>query len=271
MQDGDFIKIDYQMRAGEDKQLIETNSAELAKENGIFDENAYYGDFVAIVGSELFFKPLNDSFRNAEVGKEYEVEIKPEDAFGVRDPKNIHVHNMREFQRQNITPEVGKEVMLNRRRGKIISVTPGRVLVDYNNRYAGKTIYYKYTLKEKIEDVPSKALAVVRIYYPKESQNFSVTSDSTKISMVVSEAAKFDVMWIESKYQIVNDIRKYIRDYDIEIVERYSKTQDQKKEENGPEAATESSTASEAAPAADPNGGESQEAEPDAQKAEDQH
>lgn len=269
MQDGDFIKIDYQMRAGEEKQLIETNSAELAKENGIFDENAYYGDFVAIVGSELFFKPLNESFRNAEVGKEYEVEIKPEDAFGVRDPKNIHVHNVREFQRQNITPEVGKEVILNRRRGKVISVTPGRIVVDYNNRYAGKTIYYKYTLKEKIDDIPGKALAIIRIYYPKESQNFSVTADASKITMVVSEAAKFDVMWIESKYQIVNDIRKYIKDFDIEIVERYSKAEEPKAEEKtedkGQEAEPESTATEEQAKEV------AQEAEPDAQKAEEQH
>jgi peptidylprolyl isomerase len=235
MQDGDFIKIDYEMRAGEDRQLIETNVEKTARDNGIFEENGYYGDFVAIVGSDLFFKVLNESFLQAEVGKEYEITIKPEDAFGVRDPKNIHVHTVREFERLKIEPEVGKEVVVNRRRGKVISVTPGRIVVDYNNRYAGKTIFYKYTVREKVEDVPAKATAILRIYYPKEATNFTVTSDSNAIRIVVSEASKFDLVWLEAKYQIVNEIRKYVKDFDIDITEHYSKQAEEKPAAEGGE------------------------------------
>ncbi len=231
MQDGDFIKIDYEMRAGDDKQLIETNNEKIARESGIYDENGYYGDFVAIVGSELFFKTLNESFLAAEAGKEYEVVIKPEQAFGIRDAKNIHVHTVREFERLKVEPEVGKEVIVNSRKGKVISVTPGRVVVDYNNRYAGKTIFYKYTLKEKVEDPAAKAMAIIRIYYTKESQDFSVTSKDGNLQIVVSEASKFDIMWLEAKYQIVNEIRKYLKDAEIEIIEKYSKIEEPKKDE----------------------------------------
>ena len=52
------------------------------------------------------------------------------------------------YSRKEINPVVGQEISLNNRRGKVLSVTPGRVLVDYNHPLAGKTIYYKYKVNQ---------------------------------------------------------------------------------------------------------------------------
>ena len=37
-----------------------------------------------------------------------------------------------------------KEVRINNRRGKVISVSPGRVLVDYNHQWAGKDVFFEF-------------------------------------------------------------------------------------------------------------------------------
>lgn len=227
MNDGDFIKIEFEMRVGEDKKLVSTSKADLAKQNDIFDENARYGDIVVIVGQEGIFKEVNEAFKKAEPGQEIEVEVPPEDAFGQRLPSNIKIHTMREFQRLNIDPQVGKEVEINRRVGRIISVTPGRVLVDYNHRWAGKTVYYKFKINGVITDPVEKVKAIIANNYDPEGFNVSLDSD---IRIEIPEGAKFSLPWLDAKYNIVNTVRKYVPGYDIVMLEVYKKQEEQKAE-----------------------------------------
>jgi len=236
LNDGDFIKIEFEMRVGEDKKLVSTSKADLAKQNDIFDEDARYGDIVVIVGQEGIFKEVNEAFRKAEPGQEVEVEVPPEDAFGQRLPSNIKIHTMREFQRLNIDPQVGKEVEINRRVGRIISVTPGRVLVDYNHRWAGKTVYYKFKINGVITDPVEKVKAIIANNYNPEGFNVTLDSD---IKIEIPEGAKFSLPWLDAKYNIVNTVRKYVPGYDIVMLEVYKKQEEQKaegeqKEESAP-------------------------------------
>ena len=140
---------------------------------------------------------------------------------------------MRAFQRNKINPEMGKEVNINNKVGKIISVTPGRVLIDYNHELAGKDLYYKYEIKKVINDVDGRVKAIIDMDYS-DSDNFEVTIDNNTINIQISEEAKFDVNWVDSKYKIVNDIRKYLPDNDVIVKELYRKeeTQEEPKEEN---------------------------------------
>ncbi|MHB1812418.1 MAG: FKBP-type peptidyl-prolyl cis-trans isomerase [Thermoplasmataceae archaeon] len=229
MNDGDFIKIDFEMRTGEDRKLVATNLKDLAMENNIYDESKTYKDAVLIVGTENLFKEINESFKNTEIGKETEVEIKAEDAYGLRDPNNIRVHTVRELQKLEIDPVVGKEVTINKKRGRIISVTPGRVLVDYNHQYAGKPVFYKYTIKSVIEDPVEKARSIIEMNYTQSADKFDLSIENDLFTVKLPEEAKFDPFWIEAKFNIVSEVRKYLPDLDINIVETYSKPE--KKEE----------------------------------------
>lgn len=223
MKNEDFIKLDFELRAGEDKKLYATNREDLAKAENIYNEEAHYGDYYGIVGTDSFLKKINESLLNAEVGKEYELEIPPEDAYGIRDPKNIKVHTVREFQRQNIDPVVGQEVIIDRKQGRIISVTPGRVMVDYNNRFAGKTIYYKYTVKEVISDPAEKVRSLLFMNYSSNAQKFGIKAEGEDLKLEVPEESKFDHYWFDVKFTVVNEIRKYIPDSNVVLVETYPK------------------------------------------------
>ncbi|AAT42913.1 FKBP-type peptidyl-prolyl cis-trans isomerase [Picrophilus oshimae] len=227
MNNGDFIEISFEMRAGADKKLISTSKEELAKENNIYDEKKKYRDIVMIVGQDGLFKEINDSFLNAEVGKEYEVVVPAKDAYGERDPKNIKVVPMREFQKNNINPEVGQQVNIGNKIGKVITVTPGRVLIDYNHELAGKDIYYKYEVKKVVTDPVEKVKALIDMDY-NDSSEFDVKINEN-IEITIPENAKFDAYWVDAKYRLVNDIRKYLPDYDVYIKEFYKK--EEKKEE----------------------------------------
>ncbi|WP_337860348.1 peptidylprolyl isomerase [Ferroplasma sp.] len=227
MNDGDFIELSFEMRAGQDKKLISTSKEDLAKKEDIFDDKKKYRDAVIVIGTDGLFKEINDSFRHAEIGKEYEVTVPAKDAYGMRDNKNIKVVPMREFQRNKINPELGKEVNINNKAGRIISVTPGRVLIDYNHELAGKDLYYKYQVNKVIDDLEGKVNAIIDMDYT-DSDNFVVEIENDSIGIQIPEDAKFDVNWVDSKYKIVNDIRKYIPDRDIIVKELYKK--EEKKE-----------------------------------------
>lgn len=224
MNNGDFLKIEYEVRAGEEKKLVDTSKESLAKENDIYHEHRKYDDEVIIVGSDKQFPEINESLEKSEEGKEFEVIIPADKAYGLRDNKNIKVHTAREFQRLEINPVVGQEVSVNNRRGRVLSVTPGRVLVDYNHPLAGKTIYYKYKVDKTITDVAEKLLAIIHMYYQSEKEDFACTIEEGNAIISVPEEAKFDPVWLNAKYLVVNDIRKYLPDNDISLRELYLKT-----------------------------------------------
>ncbi len=236
MNDGDFIELSFEMRAGQDKKLISTSKEDLAKEENIFDDKKKYKNAVIVIGTDGLFKEINDSFKQAEIGKEYEVTVPAKDAYGMRDNKNIKVVPMREFQRNKINPEIGKEVNISNKVGRIISVTPGRVLIDYNHELAGKDLYYKYQISKVIDDLKEKVNAIIDMDYS-DSDNFVVEIENDSISIQIPEEAKFDINWIDSKYKIVNDARKYIPDMDIVVKELYRK--EEKKEEKKEDAPVE--------------------------------
>ena len=157
------------------------------------------------------------------------MEIKADDAYGLRDPNNIRVHTVRELQKLEIDPVVGKEVTINKKRGRIISVTPGRVLVDYNHQYAGKPVFYKYTVKGVVEDPVEKARSIIEMNYTQDADKFDLSIENGTLTVKIPEETKFDPFWIEAKFNIVSEVRKYLPDLDINIVESYAKPE--KKEE----------------------------------------
>ncbi|MCL5803740.1 MAG: peptidylprolyl isomerase [Candidatus Thermoplasmatota archaeon] len=231
MNDGDFIKVDYEMRVGDEKKLVSTSKEQLAKENDIFDDKHAYHPTVIIVGTDQVFKKINESFKSHSEGGEDEVTMTPDESYGARDPKNIKVHSYIEFKRQNIDPVPGQEVLINHRRGKVLSVTPGRVLVDYNHAYAGKTVYYKYTILEKISDDKGKAQSLISMNYPVNEDKFNVSVEGDVIKIEIPEETKFDPVWVEAKFHLVNDMRKYLPGKTVQLVETYLPQEEPKTEE----------------------------------------
>ena len=63
---------------------------------------------------------------------------------------------------------------MNNKTGLITSVTAGRVRVDFNRRFAGQSLKYRFTVLEKIENDEEKVKAVVEMDYG-TSEGFKVT------------------------------------------------------------------------------------------------
>jgi len=166
MEKGDIIIINYTATDKTNNKMFDSTNKEKAKEAGIFNEKIRYSPLSILVGNNELMKPLEDEIKKMKQGEEKEILLSPEKAFGKRKSELIKVLPMKEFITRNIRPVPGLTVELNDARGKIQSVSGGRVRVDFNHELAGKEIEYKVKLekviteeKEKIESIKEKFFA----------------------------------------------------------------------------------------------------------------
>lgn len=243
MEKGDIVFLDYDAWVvdvgGEKEEMFDTTSEEHAKESEIFNERETYKPRPFIVGAEGMLKGLGERLLDAEVGKDYEVEILPEDAFGDRDPKLVEVHSKAEILRlpefkdpkDPKEPTPGMEVQMKGRLGRITMVTAGRVRVDFNHRLAGKALKYKYKMTGVAKSDEERAKAIIAIYYGREDE-FKVEVDGKVARIVLSDICKYDSMWHSIKIRVISDLREHVKLDTIQFIEEYTKRkQEEAKEE----------------------------------------
>lgn len=208
--------------------LFDTTHDAVAKENKVFDEKAIYEPLPLLVGRGRLFPGLEKSLADAEVGKEYEIVIPPEEGAGPRDPKLVGLFPIRDFLKQEIMPELGLQVTIKNKSGYISAVTAGRVRVDFNNKLAGRSLKYKYKIVSEPKTPEEQANAVLKMDYG-TIEGFSVEFDGKKAVVKLPDVCKYDQKWLLSKYRVVSDLRELLELETIQFVEEYAKAE--KKEE----------------------------------------
>ncbi len=162
LKDGDIVLVEYSLFIKGTEELVETTNEKIAKLHGRYSEDEVYEPEVVIIGEGRFIKGIEEALKEAEVGKEYEVEIPPEKGYGERDPSKVKVLPRRQFIRNNIIPEVGKEVKIGNRTGRIVAVGGGRVTVDFNHPLAGKTLVFKFKVIKVLKDIVEKVKYLIK-------------------------------------------------------------------------------------------------------------
>jgi FKBP-type peptidyl-prolyl cis-trans isomerase 2 len=165
---GDFIRLSYtgQLDNGD---VFDTTNEDIAKENELFAEGVSYAPITIIVGENMVVKGLDEDLIGKAAGYEGHVKIPPKDAFGERKPELIEVVPTRRFEKK---PAPGMRVSLDNRTGTVESVIGGRVRIDFNSPYAGKTVSYQYKIEEKVARTVQKVKGLLKYYLNKD---FDVT------------------------------------------------------------------------------------------------
>ncbi len=149
----DFIELEFTGYV--DGKVFDTTNKDVAKENG-FSNWQNIKPVKIVVGKREVVKGLDEALIGKEVGKEYEISLKPDDAFGRRDPKLIKIYPINEFLKHNINPFPGLQVEIDGMLATIKSVNSGRVRVDFNHPLADKEITYKFKILRIISDPKEK-------------------------------------------------------------------------------------------------------------------
>ena len=170
----DFIEIEF--TGSFDGRVFDTTKPEKAKEMGVDSKNIK--PMIVSVGNEMLLKGLDEDLIEKEIGKPYEIHLLPEKAFGSRNPKMIRTYPLKSFRDNNINPYPGAVLQLDNMIAKVISVSGGRVMIDFNNPMAGKEVDYSYKIIRKIDDDKEKINALQDFFF---KQRFEFDVNGGKI------------------------------------------------------------------------------------------
>lgn len=206
MQTNDFIIVNYSGK-------IKENSLEFDKGENL----------PLVVGVNYTLRGIDKALLVMQVGDKKTIEILPEDGFGNRDERLIRLVPLSEFKKHNADPIPGMVVEADNMRGKVMSVSGGRVKVDFNHPLSGKTLIYDIEIKQKLEDVESKIKALVKMY--------TNMDEKVKTSINEKEIEIELPPLINSLYKkkIADDVMKFLDFEKVKFVETFEKPKEEVK------------------------------------------
>ncbi len=163
MEKGDFVRVEYVGRL-ESGEIFDVTNEEEAKKNNVYNKDIRYRPIPVIVGANFVISGLDKALKGMKPGEKRTVEVGPEDGFGKRDPRMVRVVPRKAFRDRNVEPMPGMVIDFSGVKGRIQSVSAGRVMVDFNNPLAGKSLKYDLEVKEKIENPDDKIKAVFEFF-----------------------------------------------------------------------------------------------------------
>lgn len=178
----DFVEIEYTGRLKDENIVFDTTDDKIAKENNLHGHNNY-GPVIICVGEEQILKGIDKNLEGKGIGKEYDIEIKPEDAFGSKNAKFIQLIPTNKFKQQKILPMPGLQVNIDGLLGTIKTVSGGRTLVDFNHPLAGKELSYKIKINKKITDDNEKLFGYLKLSLATKDVKTEISNNNAKITL----------------------------------------------------------------------------------------
>ena len=212
LQKKDFIEIEFTGRV-KDGEIFDSNiKQDLEK----LDSKATPKPLVFCLGEGMFLKGVEDFLIGKEIGK-YKIELTPENAFGNRDSSLVKMIPLKVFKQHNVNPVPGTVFNFDNRMAKILTVSGGRVMTDFNNPLAGKEVVYDVKVLRKVEDTNEKIKAFNDFLFRKDFK-FEV-KDKKLIIEVEKQMTKFVEMFKDKFKEIFN------LDLEVKEVEEQTKPQ----------------------------------------------
>ena len=226
---GQLILVDYTAKVKDTDEVFETTIEEDAKKHSIHDSNVKYQPKLVSVGESWVIKGLDDALANAKVGDKTTVEVLPDKGFGERDSGKVRMIPLRKLGEDAEKVSVGDTVEIDDKKGTVRFIGSGRVQIDFNHRFAGKTILYDVNIIKSLDTDDDKVLGILKRHLPVEDSKieFKKTGNSLDISIPESLFRADGLQII--KHFIQTDIFKFVSTLEkINFVETYPNKQSQK-------------------------------------------
>ncbi|MBS3075220.1 peptidylprolyl isomerase [Candidatus Pacearchaeota archaeon] len=219
----DFIEIEFTGLAN--GEIFDTTNKEEAKQIGL---DADVKPMIICVGNQMLLKGLDEDLGGKEIGKKYSVHLTPDKAFGKRNPQMIKTIPLRVFKEKNMNPFPGMTIQLDNYIAKILSVSGGRIIVDFNNPLAGKELDYNFKITRKVEDVKEKINSLMD-FFLRMRFDFEIDENNKKILFQKSEIKPFIEMF-KDKFKAMTGFEFEVRE-EVEKKEENKEADDVKKKE----------------------------------------
>ncbi|MER5175989.1 MAG: FKBP-type peptidyl-prolyl cis-trans isomerase [Candidatus Nitrosocosmicus sp.] len=222
LEKGSLILLDYTAKIKDTDEIFETTRENDVKNSEGFDPSRKYEPRLLGVGEGWVLKGLDDALLNANMDEPLNIEIPPEKAFGERDPSKVRMIPLRKLGEKANEVGVGDVIELDERMGIVRFIGSGRVQVDFNHKYAGRTLIYDANIIKKIESDDEKITSLIRRRLPIDSADIRYETKDSELEISLPEKIfLLDGLQI-IKRGIVGDISKFVSAFkNIIFIEKY--------------------------------------------------
>ena len=234
-----LVLVDYTARVKDTNEVFETTREDEAKKTENFDPTRKYEPRLVSVGESWVLKGLDEALANANVGDKLNIEVTPDKGFGDRDPNKVRMIPQRKLGDKADEVSVGDVIEVDDRTGIVRFVGSGRIQVDFNHRFAGRTLLYDVNVVKKLDSDDDKVRALTKRRLGLDDSKIKLNLEPPKLQIELPEDAYLAEGLQIIKRAVANDIFKFVSSIkNVSFVENYSRPEEQKKTEQPKEAAT---------------------------------
>ncbi len=207
-----LILVDYTAKVKDTDDIFDTTIEADAKKHSIYEENVKYQPKLVSIGEVSYpvLKGLDEALAKTSVGEKLTVEVTPDKGFGERDTKKVRMIPVRKLGEDAEKVSVGDTIEVDNKRGIIRYIGSGRVQVDYNHRYAGKTILYDVNVIKSLDSTSDKVDGILKNRLPVEDSKIAFDLKDKEVSITIpEEILRADGLQI-MKHFIQLDIFKFV-------------------------------------------------------------
>ncbi len=214
VESGDFLLVDLIVKTHDDSTVFETAKQDVAKSAGVFDEEDVYQPKLVIVGQGWVLPGVDEALLGMKVGETKNIELEPQNAFGVRDPKQVRTIPRGRLKSDQKVAR-GMRVRLGNQTGIIRHIGGGRVTIDFNPPLASRTVDYEITVIQKLAKPKEKLDALVRRrFYGVDPEALSISTRGKTVTISIKPDTR--VLLNQSlqiqKLGVTHDIETYLKD-----------------------------------------------------------
>ena len=184
---GQLILLDYTAKIKDSGEIFETTIEDEAKKHSLHEPNVKYMPKLVSVGEGWVLKGLDDALSETTAGDKKTIEVSPDKGFGERDKGKVRMIPLRKLGEDAEKVSVGDTVEIDNKKGIIRYIGSGRVQVDYNHRYAGKTILYDIDIKKSLDSDDDKISEILKSRLPVENDKIIYKKNGTTVDVTIPE------------------------------------------------------------------------------------
>ncbi len=229
---GSLILIDYTAKVKDSEEIFDTTIEEDAKKHSIHELNVKYQPKLVSIGEVSYpvLKGLDEALAKTTVGNKLTVEVTPDKGFGERDSSKVRMIPIRKLGEDAEKVSVGDTIEVDNKRGIIRFIGSGRVQIDYNHRYAGKTILYDVNVVKSLDSPHDKVDGILKNRLPLEDSKITFELKDKEVNITIpEEILRADGLQI-MKHFIQLDIFKFVPSLEkVNFIETHLNKQNQTK------------------------------------------
>ena len=182
-----MILLDYTAKIKDSGEIFETTIEDEAKKHSLHEPNVKYMPKLVSVGEGWVLKGLDDALSETTAGDKKTIEVSPDKGFGERDKGKVRMIPLRKLGEDAEKVSVGDTVEIDNKKGIIRYIGSGRVQVDYNHRYAGKTILYDINITKSLDSDDDKISEILKSRLPVENDKIIYKKNGTTVDVTIPE------------------------------------------------------------------------------------